>query len=221
MADDSLSVMLVNDLSEVPRLAARVDEFCRGRNIPGPLVSPIDDRADPTRALGPANRSAARRRRDPLSCAVLREGIGAAARVVATGRFARDRIGELLIRERKHAFRVEVILPVALRSAGLPEPVVDLIAAAAAGVAQNPVQDAAAVFVLVEAEIHEVVQRARRLRDRRTLRRCVRTFFQFLDVAAGLSLTLNQSPLPSFVLNILKISSYVNGRAPRRPKTEI
>ena len=38
MADDSLSVILANDLSEVPRLAARVDEFCRGWNIPGRIA---------------------------------------------------------------------------------------------------------------------------------------------------------------------------------------
>ena len=55
--------------------------------------------------------------------------------------------------EREHAFRVQVVLAVALGSAGLREPVVDLIAAAAAGVAQYAVEDAAAVFVLVEAEV--------------------------------------------------------------------
>jgi anti-sigma regulatory factor (Ser/Thr protein kinase) len=35
-------MVLVNDLSEVPRLAARVDEFCRGWNIPGRIAGRVN-----------------------------------------------------------------------------------------------------------------------------------------------------------------------------------
>jgi anti-sigma regulatory factor (Ser/Thr protein kinase) len=38
VADDSLSMVLLNDLAEVPRLAARMDEFGRSWNIPGRIV---------------------------------------------------------------------------------------------------------------------------------------------------------------------------------------
>src|ERR1700752_2692904 len=42
----------------------------------------------------------------------------------------------------------------------------------------------------------------------------------FIRVIRGYYFTWNHSPRPSFVFNILNISSYVNGRAPRRPNTE-
>ena len=38
MADDSLSIVLTNDLSEVPRVAERVEAFCRAWHIPGRIV---------------------------------------------------------------------------------------------------------------------------------------------------------------------------------------
>jgi len=62
--------------------------------------------------------------------------------------------------EREHAFRVQVVLAVTLGSSGLRESIVDLIAAAAAGMAEYAVDDAPAVFVLVEAQRLEVVQGA-------------------------------------------------------------
>ena len=69
-------------------------------------------------------------------------------------------IGQHLMGEWKHAFRVQVVLAIALGSSGLAESIVDLIAAAAAGVAEYAVDDAPAVFVLVESQPHEIVQRA-------------------------------------------------------------
>ena len=47
---------------------------------------------------------------------------------------------------------MQVVLTVALGSASLREPIVDLSAAAAAGPLEHPVDDAPAVFVLVEAQ---------------------------------------------------------------------
>jgi anti-sigma regulatory factor (Ser/Thr protein kinase) len=38
VADDSLSMVLANDLAEVPRLAARVEEFCRSGHVPSRIV---------------------------------------------------------------------------------------------------------------------------------------------------------------------------------------
>ena len=35
---DSLSFAVVNDLSEIPRVAARVEEFCVAREIPGKII---------------------------------------------------------------------------------------------------------------------------------------------------------------------------------------
>ena len=92
-------------------------------------------------------------------------GVGLSAAHITAISFATQPIRQCLMGEREHTFRVQMILPVALRSARLREPVVDLIAAAAARVAQYAVQDATAVFVLVEAEVHEVVERPRRLRN--------------------------------------------------------
>src|SRR5262245_44541177 len=87
-------------------------------------------------------------------------GIGSRAARIAAVCLPAEMVGQCLVGERKHALRVEVILPIALRSAGLREPIVDLIAAAGAGMTQYAVQDAKAVFVLVEAKVHVIVQRA-------------------------------------------------------------
>jgi len=49
------------------------------------------------------------------------------------------------------------------------------------------------------------------------------TFIRYVYYFGGVkgkSVTLNQSPRPSFVRSIRIISSNVNGRAPRRPNTE-
>ena len=59
--------------------------------------------------------------------------------------------------EWEHAFRVQMVLAITLGSSGLREPIVDLITAAAAGMAEYAVDDTPAVFVLVEAQCLEVV----------------------------------------------------------------
>ena len=38
MEDDSLSIVLANDLADVPRAAERVEAFCRTRGIPGRTI---------------------------------------------------------------------------------------------------------------------------------------------------------------------------------------
>jgi hypothetical protein len=55
-------------------------------------------------------------------------------------------IGELLMREREDAFGVQVVLPVALCPTSLAKAVVDLVAAAAAGMAEDPIEDLATVL---------------------------------------------------------------------------
>ena len=67
-------------------------------------------------------------------------------------------IGQHLVGEGEDAFRIQVVLAVALGSSGLREPIVYLIAAAAAGMAQYSIKNALAVLVLVEAQLLEVVQ---------------------------------------------------------------
>ena len=67
--------------------------------------------------------------------------------------------------EGEDAFRVQVVLPVALGSSSLGEPEVDLIAAAATRMAKYPVEDPLAIQVLVESQLLQVVQGARGLGD--------------------------------------------------------
>ena len=55
-------------------------------------------------------------------------------------------------------FRVQVILAVALGAVGLTKPEVDLVATAPAGMAEDSVEDAPAVFVFVETQPLKVVQ---------------------------------------------------------------
>ena len=62
-------------------------------------------------------------------------------------------------------FRVQVILAVALGPVGLTKPEVDLVAAPPAGMAEDPVEDAPAVFVFVKTQRLKVVQGAGRLGD--------------------------------------------------------
>ena len=69
-------------------------------------------------------------------------------------------IGQYLMGEWEDAFRVQVVLAVALGSVGLREPIVDLIAATSAGMAQYSIKDAPTFFVLVEAQILQVIQGA-------------------------------------------------------------
>ena len=38
MPDDSLSMVLTNELAEIPRAAERVEAFCRARHVPGRIV---------------------------------------------------------------------------------------------------------------------------------------------------------------------------------------
>ena len=61
--------------------------------------------------------------------------------------------------EWEDAFRVQVVLAVALGSPGLREPIVDGIAAAAAGMTAYSVKDGPPVFIRVEAQRLEVVSR--------------------------------------------------------------
>ena len=69
-------------------------------------------------------------------------------------------IGQHRIGEGEHAFGVQVVLAIALGSAGLGKSIVDLIAAAAAGPLQHAVDNPPSPFVLVEAERLKIVQRA-------------------------------------------------------------
>src|SRR5204863_9671173 len=96
----------------------------------------------------------------------LRASVARLAAIIAPRAPAAQRVGERLVREREHAFRIEMVLSVPLGAAGLAVAVVDLIAAAAAGVAEDAVEHALPLLVFVEAEEHEVVQRARGLRYR-------------------------------------------------------
>ena len=87
-------------------------------------------------------------------------GTGVARRAACTTPvdLAAEVIGQHRMGEREHAFRVQVVLAVALGSSDLREPIVDLNAAAAAGMAEYAVDDAPAVFVFVETQHLEVVQ---------------------------------------------------------------
>ena len=60
-----------------------------------------------------------------------------------------------------------MVLSVPLSPAGLGEPVVNLIAAATARPFEHPVEHAPVLFILVESERQEVVERACGLRNRK------------------------------------------------------
>ena len=90
----------------------------------------------------------------------LGSGTAGLAALTPSGRFTGYVIGQHLMGEGKDAFRVQVILPVALGSSRLGEPEVDLISAAAPGMAKYPVEDPLTVQVFVEPQLLKVVQGA-------------------------------------------------------------
>ena len=79
-------------------------------------------------------------------------------------------VGQHLVGKGKDTFRVKMVLAVPFSGIGPGEPEIDLVAAAAPGLAQNSVKDSPVIDITIESQALKVIQQSRRLGARITER---------------------------------------------------